>query len=188
MFSSGSGGFLQPEKVVQQFGISADMKVADFGCGHGYFTIPIAKILSADESSGGKIYAIDILKDVLDNLKKKAESENLIHIEYILANLEATNSSLIFDEAVDFVLMANTLFQSQKKENIIREAKRMLRLGGKLAIIDWDPTNLKIGSNEDGWRISKSGARELAEKNGFVFERDLDAGAFHYGLILKRAS
>ena len=57
----GSGGFMNPDKIVAELNIKSGMIVADFGCGAGYFTIPIAKIIK----NSGKIYAIDVLNETL---------------------------------------------------------------------------------------------------------------------------
>ena len=38
----GTGGFLNPESLVNKFGLMLGMSVADFGSGAGYFTILMA--------------------------------------------------------------------------------------------------------------------------------------------------
>jgi len=41
---SSTGGFLHPEEIIKQFNINKDAQIADFGCGSGYFSIPLAKV------------------------------------------------------------------------------------------------------------------------------------------------
>ena len=47
--------FLNPEKIVKFFDLEKGDHVADFGAGHGFFAIELAKTAGAK----GKIYAIE---------------------------------------------------------------------------------------------------------------------------------
>lgn len=177
----GTGGFLNPQKVLNQLEIPSPAKIADFGCGHGYFSIPLAKMVGAE----GRILALDILDDALNEVKEKAAQAGVSNIETIRANLEVPGGSRLPDNSCDMVLLVNILFQSSKKSDIIKEAKRVLKSTGKLAIIDWQPTSAKL-TQDSGWRISQEEAQRLAQEEGFAFERTFDAGDFHYGIIFRK--
>ena len=182
VFPKGTGGFIQPEKVIQQMPIKLGMRIANFGCGHGHFTFIIAKMIGPE----GKIYAIDILKEALQAVGGRAKIENLTNIELIRANLETAGSSTLDNNSMDMVLLINILFQSQKKEDIVKEARRVLKEGGDLVVIDWDPEASKMGPQEQGWRIEKEQMTKLVEEIGFKLDKSLDTGFFHYGFIFKK--
>lgn len=177
---------MNPDKVANTFGVNQGMKVADFGCGAGYFTISLAK--RAGES--GMVYALDVVESALDSVKAKARVNGLNNIETIRANLEVMGGSGLANESQDIVLLANILFQSNKKEDILDEGKRVLKSGGKLIIIDW-----KKGANlpgqggfgpPDDLRLDLIGTEEIAKNKGFVYEYPIDAGQFHFGLIFSK--
>jgi len=81
--------------------------------------------------------------------------------------------------------LANILFQSQKKEEILKEAKRVLKENGQLVIIDW-----LAGSSlapKEGWFISKDEARQLVEGQGLTLVKELTMDGQHYGLVFKKS-
>lgn len=177
----GTGGFLDPDRIAEGFNIRPGMKIADFGCGAGYFTI----ILAEKTGSQGKVYALDVQESALDNVRAKARVHNLENIETIRTNLEILGSSGLSDASQDIVLLANILFQSNKVEDIIKEGIRVLRKGGQMIIIDWKKGTNGFGP-PDNLRRSQEELKALSEKNNLVFDHDFDAGNFHFGITLKK--
>lgn len=184
--SSGSGGgsgFIDPQRIVGYFGLSKGDYVADFGAGHGYFAIPMARIVGGD----GRVYAIDIQKATLDVIRSKAKIENLLNIELVWADLEEPDGSHIKSEYVDFVVIANILYQVEKKEAVLREAYRILRKGGRVAIIEWEEIQDRSGLGPPAHlRISKRQLKDLAQRVGFEADREFGAGSHHYGLLFRK--
>ena len=177
----GAGNFLNPEKISKEFGIKEGMSIADFGCGTGYFTIIIAQKLGKD----GKVYALDIQESALDSVITMARSANLKNVETVRANLEILGGSRLQNNSQDMVMLHNMLFQSNKKEEIIREATRILKDNGQVVIIEWKKGISGLGP-PDSLKTDEGIMKTLAEKEGLVFVRNIDAGNFHYGMILEK--
>lgn len=177
----GTGGFLNPEKIIEEFDIKEGMKIADFGCGAGYFVIGMAKVVGET----GKIYTLDILKTALESVQSRAKAEGMLNIETIWSNLEVFHGSKLEDESVNVALLANILFQSSKKADIIREAKRTIKKGGKMIVIDWK-NNQPMGPPKN-FIVSKDLVKDLAKKQGFKFEREFSAGSNHWGMIFLKS-
>ena len=153
----GTGGFLNPDRIVDELHIQEGMQIADFGSGSGYFTI----------SMGERV---------------KAGVKNLENIETIRADLEVLGSSSLPDNSQDIVLLANILFQSDKKAEIFKEAMRILKKEGTMIVIDWKKGTGSFGP-PDGRRTDDLEMISMAEKSNFKLKSKLDAGQFHYGLI-----
>ncbi|MDP2910231.1 MAG: class I SAM-dependent methyltransferase, partial [bacterium] len=126
--------FINPEEILDQLRLQPDMVAAEFGCGSGGFLIPLAKRLE-----DGLVYGIDILEAPLSALKSRSILENVINIRLIRSDLERQRGSTLTDFSVDLVFIPNVLFQIENKDGIINEAYRILKINGRLIIIDWLP-------------------------------------------------
>ncbi|MBI3335309.1 MAG: class I SAM-dependent methyltransferase [Candidatus Portnoybacteria bacterium] len=175
---SSSQDFLKPEQIITNLNIEAGDHVADFGAGHGYFTLPIAKIVGGD----GKVYAIDIQKSVLEVIRAKAKLEHLLNIEPIWGNLEEIGGSKLKEKFIDLVMVNNIFFQVEDKFTLLREAHRILREDGSLALIEWNMSVNSLGP-PISLRIPQDNVKSMVVETGFAFVREIPAGSHHFGLL-----
>jgi len=80
---------MKPEEVLDNIDIEKNMKVADFGCGAGYFAIPLARRVG----KGGMIYAVDVMEPALESVRGRAKVFSILNIETLRGNLEKDTSS-----------------------------------------------------------------------------------------------
>jgi len=172
-----SGLLMDPEKVLEEAGISEGEKVADFGCGIGFYTIPAAKKVG----ERGIVFALDVNKDFLDVVKSKATYENLSNIKTILIDLEKVPLNL--EEPIDWVLVIDLLYQVQDKEKIFEQAKRILSKDGKVLLIEWKKEETPLGPPVKD-RVSKEELLNLIKKYNFQIIKEFDVGRCHKGYIL----
>lgn len=173
--------FINPTEVIEKMEINPGMKIADFGCGTGYFTFPLAKKVDTN----GVVYALDILKEKVEAIDSQAKLEGFTNIIAKRVNLEMMGGSKLSDESVDWVLLVNMLFQNQNKQLVIEEAKRVLKQEGHILVIEWNPEDVSMGP-ERQLRISKDEMAKLASQNGLTINGEIEISNFHYGLILSK--
>lgn len=177
VFPPGSGGFLNPPKIIESLGIIKEgMKIADFGCGHGYFTIPLARKVG----NYGKIYAIDVLPESLEAVNSRTKIEGIQNVETKRGNLEKEGGSTLENESCDIVLMANLLFQTEDDQKVIQEARRILKPNGKIVFIDWRQ-DAPLGPI--GKRMKPGNSIKLFQNENFSFEKKFFTDNYHYGLM-----
>jgi ubiquinone/menaquinone biosynthesis C-methylase UbiE len=169
--------FTDPVKNLKQLGLGDNMIVADLGAGTGFYSIAAGNLVPM-----GKVYAVEVIKDYLITIKNKAREAHLNNLECFWGDVEKIGGTKIKDGIVDAVIASNILFQVEDKEKFIAEIKRILKVGGKVLLIDWAEAS-PIGPNKEKC-ISKEKALTLFSKRGFVLEREIDAGEHHYGMIL----
>jgi len=176
-----AGGFSQPDRIIENLHISQGAQIADFGCGSGYFTILLAQTVG----DKGHITALDVQQKALDVVLSKAQDLGLLNVSAIRCNLEKEGGSTLSESSQDMVLLANILFQSQIKENIVKEAARVTKQGGEVVMIDWLP-HVKFGPSEAGWKFGPEEAKALAQNAGLTFVREFPASINHWGLLFKK--
>jgi len=173
--------FVDPQSIIDQLEISLGMTVADFGCGAGFFSLPIAKKVGEE----GRVYALDVIPAKLESVESQAKTLNLTNIIAQRVNLEVPEGSKLGAESVDWVIMKDILFQNKGKDKILEEAKRVLKKGGQALIIEWNKEDTNIGPEKE-LRIFKETLVDLARKNGWTVNKEIEVGDFHYSLILKK--
>lgn len=170
--------FSDPVKNLKAFGLKDNDVVADLGAGTGFYSVAAGLITTM-----GKVYAVEINKDFLETINKKIKDANLKNIEILWGNVEKIGGTKLGDGVVDAVIASNVLFQVEDKASFVDEIKRILKPNGRVLLVDWSPecSILKVKNP-----ISKDKASDMFRNKGFKIEREIDAGACHYGIIFTK--
>ncbi len=175
------GMFSEPAANVAQLLLQPNETVADLGAGSGAYTIECAKSLKGT----GRVYAIEIQKDLLTRIQNSAKDAHLGNVAVIWGHLEKRGGTKLTDNMVDVAILSNVLFQTEDKDTVLEETRRILRPGGRLLFIDWIASFGNLGPHADQV-FPEDAARKLLEKHGFLFDKAINAGSYHYGLICRK--
>ena len=170
--------FSDPASNIAKIGLTEGMKVADIGAGAGFYTIIAAKQVGAS----GRIYAIDVQKDLLERIRSVGASHGLRNIEIIWGNAEKIGGTKIRENFLDGVIVSNVLFQIEKQDEFVLEIKRITKHGGKVLLVDWNELTT-LGPKTV---VSPEKAKILFEKFGFKADQSFNAGDHHYGMVFVR--
>ncbi len=170
--------FSDPATNLNKFGLTEGMKVVDIGAGSGFYSIEAAKRVGTT----GRVYAVDVQKDLLERLRSVASSQGIHNIEVIWGNAEKIGGSKVRESVADRVIASNVLFQIEKPDDFALEMKRIVRSGGKIMVIDWSD----VSALSPKTVVPQATAQALFEKVGFKLEQTFGAGDHHYGLIFTR--
>jgi len=173
--------FSDPQKNIDQFHLGEGMKVADLGSGTGAYSYAAARKVG----DSGKVYAVEIQKELLQKIKNAAQAEGLDAVEVLWGDIEELGGTKIADSSVDAAILSNILFQVDDKKGVLAETKRILRAGGKVLVVDWSESFGGLGPQE-GDVVSADKMKHLFGDEGFVYDREIEAGAHHYGLVFKK--
>ena len=171
--------FLNPSQVLDQLDLLPNMIAADFGSGSGGWAIPLAKKLKS-----GEVFAVDILEEPLSALKSKAKLEKVWNIQTVRANVENLKGARLSERSFDFILMTNLLFQSDKKEIILKQAYDLLKPGGRVLAVDWLQES-SISPEKDG--VGPDEIKKIAKEIGLKINKDIEVGHHHFGMVLMKS-
>ena len=120
--------FHNPQKILKPY-IKSGMTVLDVGCGPGFFSIDIAKMLDGS----GKVIAADIQEKMLAIIRKKIKSTSLGQtIELHKSDLENVGVA----ETVDFVFAFWMFHEVRNQEKFLEELISILKPNGLIFIIE----------------------------------------------------
>jgi ubiquinone/menaquinone biosynthesis C-methylase UbiE len=175
-----TAGFAHPARNVDALDIHPGMLIADFGSGSGAYALAMAERLRNE----GRIYAIDVQKDLLRRIHHEAQQRGFNNVDVIWADLEKPHAAKMRGGTLDLVLISNLLFQVEDKAAVLKEARRVLHDGGRLVLIDWSDSFSGMGPHKKSV-VTKAAALALAREQGFELLREFPAGAHHWGLVLR---
>src|SRR5262245_56719434 len=154
-------GGLQVTKVFETLKVKPGDRVCDLGAGSGLFTRPLAQKAGAK----GLVYAVDIDPELLKHVERTAQEQKLTNIKPILAS--ETDPKL--PEPVDLITIIDTLHHIGHQAEYLKNLKRYLKPGGRIAIIDfsknWPAGHEKMAytvNDLDGW-MNAAGFKRLEQ-------------------------
>jgi len=174
----GGNNLINAKKVLERAGVTNNMKVGDFGCGGvGHFSLMAGELVG----ERGVVYAVDILKTVLSGVKERAKTRGLDNIKTVWSNLEVFGATKIEDASLDIGFLINILFQTKKDAEIIKECARMIKVGGKILVIDWNKDPGFGPAVHD--RVDVDEIRRIFKDLGFREMESFEAGKHHWAMV-----
>lgn len=157
------------------------MIVADLGAGSGFFTRAAAREVGEE----GEVWAVDINRELLPRIKSISAAEGLHNIDVVHGDVSVHGGTNLPDSHFDFVIAANIFFSLEEKHEAIAEIDRLLKPQGRALIIDWSESHGGLGPHPDHVFPSRE-ALKLFEKHHFVPVKEVPAGAYHWGFIVRK--
>jgi ubiquinone/menaquinone biosynthesis C-methylase UbiE len=157
-----------PQRILSPF-IKEGMKVLDVGCGPGFFSVELAKMVG----SRGKVYAVDLQEGMLQKLRIKIRGTSL---EMIIQPIKCEKDEIVVPEKVDFILAFYMVHEVPDKDKLFTALKIFLNANGKFLIVE--PKLFHVSKKEFASTIGK------AEAAGFKAEKGIRL-PFSFSSILR---
>ncbi len=117
-----------PTRILCPF-IQPGMTVADFGCGMGVFSIPMARMVGPD----GTVIAIDLQPRMLETLRKRAKKAG---VASRIRTHACKADSIDLQERIDFALLFWSAHEAPDTGALFRQLHGCLDPTGKILLVE----------------------------------------------------
>ncbi len=175
----------RPAEVFDAMAVKPGQRVADIGSGFGYFTFRLATRVGA----AGKVYAVDIDEEAINQVRQRKEREKLGQVEAILS--ESADPHL--PSELDAVLIVDSYHEFREYDQMLQAVFTALKPGGRLVIIDGEaPSGRPRTEYHRLHSIPAELVREEVARHGLVFKEtrpgfyDREYGKKMYFMIFEK--
>lgn len=122
-----------PATTVEQLELQPDSIVADIGAGSGYFSFRIAR-----EVPEGKVYAVDIQPEMLEEVNSRKSVNNITNVETILGQENNPNLSA---DSIDLAFMVDAYHEFAYPREMMEGIYQALKPGGRVVLLEYRKEN-----------------------------------------------
>lgn len=152
--------------MLKNLGVEPGMTVCDLGCGNGYHTIPMAKIVGEK----GKVYGVDIQPEMLRLLEAKAKEEKVKNIEVIH---NTPDDPRLPAGKVDIVLLVDVYHEFSRPEEMLAGIRNSLSPKGRLVLVEFRAEDPKVLIRPEH-KMTKVQVKKELTANGFKLVKEFD--------------
>jgi ubiquinone/menaquinone biosynthesis C-methylase UbiE len=125
------------DKLLKLLALQAGEVVADIGAGSGYFSFPMAK----EVRPRGKVYAVDIQKEMLDLIRKRMKARKVSNIEPVLGT--ETDPKLPAGK-IDTILLVDVYHEFSHPYEMTEAMVKALKPGGRIVFVEYRLEDPKV--------------------------------------------
>src|SRR3954451_11644859 len=152
--------------------------VCDMGCGNGFYTLKLAKLVGKD----GRVVAVDIQPEMLELLKAAAKAEKITNIEPALGTV--TDPKLPAGK-VDLMLLVDVYHEFSNPEEMLAAIRKSLKPNGRVALAEFRAEDPKVPI-KPLHKMSKAQIMKEFPANGFKLVEEFDKLPWQHLMFFQR--
>jgi ubiquinone/menaquinone biosynthesis C-methylase UbiE len=117
-----------PQKILAPY-VKEGMTVLDIGCGPGFFSVEMAKMVGKN----GKVISADLQQGMLEKLRSKIRGTEL---QERIVLVKCDQDKINVSERVDFILAFFMLHEVPDKNSFLRALKDILSERGQILVVE----------------------------------------------------
>lgn len=118
------------ELMLKKLGVREGMTVCDMGCGNGFYTLQLARMVGPK----GRILAVDIQPEMLRLMEARAAEQELGNIESILGDVDDPK---LPEASIDLILCVDVYHEFSHPEPMLASMRRGLKKDGAMVLVEF---------------------------------------------------
>jgi len=167
----------KPHEVIAALDVQPGETIADIGAGSGYFALRFARHVGPE----GRVYAVDVSKDMVAHLETQARTAGLGNLRTVLA---PPDDPTLPDAAVDRVFFCDVWHHIDDQAGYLAKVKKALRPSGEVVMVDFHKRDLPVGPPVS-MKIAREDLIAQVEANGFRLVREHTFLPYQYFLVFR---
>lgn len=152
--------------------------VCDMGCGNGFYTLKLAEMVG----ERGKVFAVDIQREMLGLLEARAKEEKISNIELVLGTVVDPK---LPENAMDLVLLVDVYHEFSHPEHMLTAIRKSLKPHGRVALVEFRAEDPKVPI-KPLHKMSKGQILKEFPPNGFLFVGEFEKLPWQHLMFFQR--
>lgn len=168
----------RPSKVMEQLKLKPGMTVCDLGCGNGFYTLLMSKVVGEK----GKVLAVDIQQEMLHLLDLRCKDAGVKNVVPVLSTI--VDPKLPAGK-VDLILMADVYHEFSHPEQMLAAMRKSLSEEGVIALLEYREEDPRVPIKP----LHKMSKRQIFKEykaNGFRVARQFDGLPWQHLIFFER--
>jgi ubiquinone/menaquinone biosynthesis C-methylase UbiE len=152
--------------LLANLGVKTGMTVCDMGCGNGFYSVPIAKMVGPK----GKVLGVDIQPEMLELLKKRGKEQQVDNITPILGTLWDPK---LPEGKVDLILCVDVYHEFSHPVQMLAAMREALAPDGLVALVEFRAEDPNVPIKPEH-KMTKTQILKEWPKNGFKLVKEFE--------------
>lgn len=165
--------------LLRALGVRPGQVVCDLGCGNGFHSLQLAQMVGPT----GRILAVDIQRQMLAMLARRASRAGITNVERILGTVADPK---LPPASCDLILLVDVYHEISYPELVLGRLHRALRPGGRLVLVEFRAEDPAVPIKEEH-KMSKQQILAEIPPNGFDLVEEFDELPWQHVMFFVRA-
>jgi ubiquinone/menaquinone biosynthesis C-methylase UbiE len=169
----------RPDLLISELDLKPGMAVADIGAGTGYHSSRMAHVVG----KSGKVFAVDIQREMLALLDKSMKSQNISNVMPVLGS---EKDPKLPPASLDLIIMVDVYHELEYPAEMLRAMVAALKPKGRIAFVEFreEDANVPIKAVH---KMSEAQIRKEASAFGLQWLRTSKALPWQHVVIFQKA-